>query len=141
MNSTYARRAILNHMFRSTAFAQLGTVYVAFGSADFTENNIIANELTLGVGGYARIAIGTADADWTAPVTSGGREMIANVGTLSGGTATANLNGGNPIGYFGIYDAATVGNLIRFGAFGVPITILTGYDITIAPGALQLFQG
>ena len=139
--STLERRAYLNHRFRNTAMAQLGTVYLALANADLTADNITANELTIGTGGYARIAIGTTDADWTTPVTSAGREMIANTATLSGGTASANWNSGNPIGFWGIYDAATGGNLIRFGAFSIPFTILSGYDVTIAPGAIQLTEG
>lgn len=139
--STYTRDKLLNHMFRTTAFAQLGTVYVALANADLTADNVTANELPIGTGGYARIAVGTTDSDWTAPATSGTRRMISNTGTLSGGTASANLNGGNPIGFFGIYDAATAGSLIGFGALGTPKTILSGDAITIAPGALQLLQG
>jgi hypothetical protein len=139
--SNYTRDAILNHMFRDATFTKLGTVYVALASADLTAANVTANELTIGTGGYARIAVGTTNSDWNAPATSGERRMISNTGTLSGGTASANLNGGNPIGFFGIYDASTAGNLIAFGALGTPKTILSGDAISIAPGALQLLQG
>lgn len=139
--STYEADAYLNDRFRDGgALPALGTVYVALANADLTRDNVTANELTIGTGGYARIAVPTTNADWTAPATSGGRRMISNVNTLSGGTATANLNSGNPIGYFGIYDASTGGNLIRYGALGTAVTILSGQAISIPPGALQVLE-
>jgi hypothetical protein len=139
--SNFERDLYLNGRFRDGgAIAALGTVYVALASADLTAANLTANELPIGTGGYARIAIGTTNADWAAPATSGGARMIANVSSLSGGTATANLNGGNPVGFYGIYDAATAGNLIRYGALAIPRTFLTGDAIVIPPGALQILE-
>lgn len=139
--SNYERDTYLNARFRDGgALAALGTVYVALASADLTAANLTANELPIGTGGYARIAVGTTNADWSAPATSGTRRMISNTATLNGGTASANLNGGAPIGFYGIYDAATAGNLIRFGALATPRTILSGDSIVIAPGSLQILE-
>ncbi len=138
--SNYERDLYLNSRFRDAgALAALGTVYVALHSADPTAADL-ANELPIGTGGYARIAVGTTNSDWSAPATSGGRRMIANTGTLSGGTASANLNGSNPITHYSIRDAATAGNMIRFGALASARTILSGDAIVIAPGALQILE-
>jgi hypothetical protein len=131
----------LNARFRDGGpMPPLTTVYVALASADLTRDNLTANQLPLGTGGLARIAIGTTNADWTAPIDSGGLSMISNIATLSGGTASADLNGGSPIGFYGLYDAATSGNLVRQGAFGTPKAILSGDAIVIAPGALQILE-
>ena len=139
-NSTYERRRILNQGFRDEAATKHGTLYLALASADLTADNVTANELPIGTGGYARIAIPTTNADWTAPATVGGREMISNVNTLTGGTASANLNGGTAIPNWGLYDASTGGNLIKYGTFGTPRSVLSGDPIEIAPGAIQFFQ-
>lgn len=136
-NSTYLARAILNHLFRTTALAQLGTVYIALGNADFTKDNVTANEVAT-TGGYARASVGTTDADWAAPATSGGRDVTSNAATITFPTASANWNGGNPIGFFGIYDAATAGNLLRFGALGTARTVLSGDTFQLAPGSLVI---
>jgi hypothetical protein len=133
--------AYLNGRFRDGgAIAALGTVYLALGSADFTAANVTANELAAGVGGYGRIAISTTNADWSAPVTQNGMRMISNTGTLSGGTATADLNGGVAIPAWALYTASSGGNLVRYGLFSTPKQILVGDAIVIAPGALQIFE-
>lgn len=138
--SNFERDAYLNARFRDGgALAALGTVYVALHAADPTAADL-ANELPIGTGGYARIAVGTTNADWTAPATSGTRRMISNTATLNGGTASADLNGGAPIGFYSIRDAATAGNMIRFGALATPRTILSGDSIVIAPSALQILE-
>jgi hypothetical protein len=139
--SKYESDLYLNSRFRDGgAMPALGTIYIALANADLTRLNVTANELPIGTGGYARIAVGTTNADWAAMVDSAGLSMITNSGTLSGGTASANLNGGANIGFYGIYDAATAGNLIRFGAFGTPKAILSGDAITIPPGGIQILN-
>lgn len=133
--------AYLNARFRDAgALAAFGTVYVALAAADLTRANVTANELPIGTGGYARIPVGTTNADWSAPVDLSGRQMIANTATLSGGTASADLNGGDPVGFYGLYDAATGGNLIRHGQLATAREFLLGDQIVIAPGALQILE-
>lgn len=133
--------AYLNARFRDAgALAAFGTVYLALASAPLGDTNVTANELVIGTGGYARVPIPTTNADWTAPADSGGRRMISNVNTITGATASANLNGGNPVPNYGLYDASTGGNLIRHGEFGVPPTILSGQVITVPAGAVQIFE-
>lgn len=139
--SIYESDAYLNARFRDGgALAALGTLYIALGSADFTAANITANELPLGTGGYARIPVATTNSDWTAPVSQGGMRMISNTATLTGGTATATLNGGNAVPAYAIYDAPTGGNLIRYGLFGTPKVISSGDAIVIAPNAIQILE-
>jgi hypothetical protein len=140
--STYEANLYLNGRFRDGgAIPALGTVYLAMARADLTAANVTANELAIGTGGYARLAIPTTNADWTTMVSSGGRQMISNVNTLTGATATADWNGGAAIGFWGLYDASTGGNLIRFGAFGTPKTILSADTLVVAPGSLEIFEG
>lgn len=139
--SNYEADAYLNGRFRDAGITALGTLYLALAVADLTAANVTANELTIGTAGYARVVVPTTNADWSAPITSGGRRMISNLNTLTGATVSGDLNGGAAIGFWGLYDAATAGNLIRYGAFGTPKTILNGDTIIISPGSLQIFEG
>jgi hypothetical protein len=134
------QRKVLNGIFRTTALAQVATHYVALASADLTVDNVTANELPAS-NGYARIAITRGDAQWVAPSNSALRSLVTNVNALTGPTTTGNLNGGSPIGFFGIYDALTAGNLVYCGALGTPVTILSGQVISIPAGAIQVSEG
>lgn len=136
--SNYERDLYLNGRFRDGgAIAALGTVYIALHSADPTAADL-ANELPIGTGGYARTAVGTTNSDWAAPATNGGAREIVNASTITGATASAALNGGVAIPYYSIRDAATAGNMIRYGAFGTPRTILNGETIVFPPGAISI---
>jgi hypothetical protein len=136
--STYLARAILNHVFRTTSYSKPSNVYISLHSADPTDANTTATELTIGTGGYARATVAVADAQWTAPASSGTDELITNANTISFGTASATWNSGNPITHFGIYDASTSGNLMYSGALGTSRTVLSGDPVSVAAGALSI---
>lgn len=136
--STYLARGILNHVFRTSTYSKPSNVYISLHSADPTDANLTATELAIGTGGYARATVASGDAQWTAPATSGADEVITNANTISFGTATANWNAGNAITHFGIYDAATGGNLLYSGALGTSRTVLNGDPVTVAAGALSI---
>lgn len=137
--SDYLAAAMQNHFWRDTALAQFGTVYVSLHTGDPTRANNTATEVPA-ADGYARVAIATTNAAWSAPASSGGRMVVANVDTLTWPTATGDWAGGDPIAHFGIYDALTGGNLLRFGELGEVRSILLDDIFTAAPGALQLYD-
>jgi hypothetical protein len=139
--STYLADKILGFIFRDDTWTKPTNVYWALASADLTAANVTANELPIGTGGYARAAVAVANAQWLAPATSGARRVIVNVNQITFGTATANLNGSNPVGFFGIYDAATGGNLLYYGTISTPAAILSGQPIAILAGAAQVLEG
>lgn len=139
--STYLADLQLNHVARTASWTKPTNLYFALASASLTAANVTANELPIGTGGYARAAVAVADAQWNAPATSGSYRVITNVNAINFGTATANLNGSAPIGFFGIYDAATAGNLLYYGTISTPRTVLSGDPITIAAGAAQILEG
>ena len=135
--STWFRDGILSH-FRGTQLPAFpATIYLALHSADAGADDA-ATELTIGVNGYARIPIATTTVAWTAPAYSGGRRVITNAGTLTGGTATGDLNGGVAIQYVTLRTASTAGNQIANGVLGTPKTILSGEAITFPPGTVEI---
>lgn len=136
--STWFRDGILNH-FRGTPLPAFGAnLYLALHSADAGADDA-ATELTIGTGGYARIPIAVSAGAWSVPAYSGGRRTITNTGTLVGGTATADLNGGVAIQYVTLRTDATGGSQVANGVLGTPKIILTGEQITFPPGTVQLF--
>lgn len=139
--SNYLADKVLNHVARTGSWTKPTNLYFALASADLTAANVTANELPIGTGGYARATVAVADAQWNAPATSGAYRVITNVNAINFGTASANLNGSNPIGFIGIYDAATAGNLLYYGTISTPRAVLSGDPITIAAGAVQIEQG
>jgi hypothetical protein len=78
-------------------------------------------------GSYARKA--TVGADWNA--ASGGSTSNANALTFT--TATASWG---TVTHFGLFDAATTGNLLRWAALGTSKTIGNGDTASFAVGAL-----
>lgn len=120
---------VLGLEFRTLVPTKRSTIWVGL--------RIAGVELTPGVNGYSRFSLAVADAQWTAPTTSGGNRMISNVNAWTFGTATAGL--GTPDGY-AYYDASTAGNMIRAGTIGTPRTILTGDTIQIPAGGVQEFE-
>lgn len=82
-------------------------------------------------GSYARVSVANTDAQW--PAASSGVKNNAN--TITFPTATA---GWGLITHFGIFDAASAGNLLAFGALGASRNVLTDDVFRFLATALQL---
>jgi hypothetical protein len=140
--SIYLADKIINHVLRTATFTKATNLYWALGSVDFTTNGLTASELA-NTGGYARAAIAVADADWLAPFTSGAYRITTNISAINFGTASANLNSSNPVGFISLWDSATIGagNMWLYGVISTPRVILSGDPITIAAGAADFGLG
>jgi hypothetical protein len=103
-------QGILGHLVGKTAIYTLPTAYVGLFTGVGTDAGTGFTEVS--VGAYARVA--TAAADWNSPSGSG-PSTISNANTLTFPTATADW--GSVIA-FGLFDAATTGNLLCWDFFG-----------------------
>jgi len=103
-------QGILNHIVGKTALFTMSTAYVAL----FTANGVDAGTgfTECSGGNYARVA--TAGADWNS-ASGSAPSTITNANALTFPTATAGW--GNVIA-FGLYDAASAGNLLAWDFFG-----------------------
>jgi hypothetical protein len=119
--SDYAADKVLNHLFRTATFTKLGTVYIALNDSDPTDAGL--NTEVTGTA-YARVAVTVADASWTAPAASGGVRQITNNIIISFPDPTGDWNGGNPVDYASIWDAASGGNMLASGILTTPRVIL-----------------
>ena len=121
--SDYTEQNLLKLMFRATAFAPPAT-YVALFTSDPSETGS-GTEVTGGA--YARQRVfndGTTQPYWSAPETeAGGGHQVRNVQVITFPDATADW--GN-VGWIGVFDAATGGNMLFGGALTAAKTIQTG---------------
>jgi hypothetical protein len=139
--STYLTDGVLNYLFRGGSLAAPGTVYVSLHNADPTDANVTSTELTIGTNGYARASYANGSGQWNAPATSGADRVISNVNAINFPSPTGDWNSANPIGYVGIYDAATGGNLLYSTQLGTARTVLsTDNAPQVAAGALVIHK-
>jgi hypothetical protein len=121
--SDYLENALINATLRNTGYSSPATVYVALFTTDPTDDGS-GTEVT--GGSYARVA-----ATFGAP-SNGASSTSADVqfaqATVNWGTVT----------HFGIYDAATSGNLLYHGQLTVSKTIDTGDIFKIPSGQLTV---
>jgi len=116
---------LLNAVFRNTAYSSPAAVYVGlFPSA--TPPTDAGGGTEVSGNGYARQAV-------TFGAPSGG--TITN---SSSPTFTAAGGAWGTIGYFGVFDAASAGNLLGWDALSAPKTIADGDSANFAVGALTV---
>ena len=121
--SDYLENEILDHILGTGAYTMPSTVYVGLSTASFNDDNS-GTELT--GSNYAReAATFTAAASGT---TSNSAAIEFNAATGSWGS----------ISHFGIFDAASSGNLLIHGAFTVAKTIASGDILKIPTGDLDI---
>jgi hypothetical protein len=129
--SDYLENKLIDFLFRGVAAPTLpSTLYVALFTANPTDA-VGGTEVSTSGTNYARATIArAADATGWAATNAAGSTAASSTGT--GGTTsnnaaiTFNAPGGSPWGSitgFGIFDAATNGNLLWWGALGTAKTV------------------
>lgn len=121
--SDYLEEALLNHVLRNTAYTAPATVYLALFT---TAPGEAGGGTEVSGGGYARQAI-----SFNAP--SGG--TCTNSADVNFPQATADWG---TIQGFGIFSAATGGNLLFYGNFTVAKQVLNGDYFTVPVGQLSI---
>lgn len=123
--SDYLENKVLDHIVGKTSFT-MPTAYVALSTTDFTD---------AGTGGtepgdtYARVT--TSGADWA--VASGG--ATSNAAAITFPQASASWG---TIGYFAVFDAATVGNMLFHGTVSPSKAVGAGDTPEFAIGDLDV---
>lgn len=123
--SNYLENALVNHVLRNTPYTSPGTsIYVALFTTDPTD---AGSGTEVSGGSYAREQV-TA---WDAPsngATANTSDIVFTTATASWGT----------ISHVGVYDAATVGNLLFHGPLSASKDVGNGVTFTIAAGDLDI---
>jgi hypothetical protein len=125
MLSNYLEGKWVEHVLRNTAYTSPGTsVYVSLHTADPTD---AGNGAEVSGNNYSRVQV-TA---WDAAASRATQNTNAiNFATPSGSWGTCT--------HYGIWDAATVGNLLFYGALTSSIAPTSGATVQFAAGALDL---
>ena len=138
--SNYTEDAIINWNLRGIAPSVPTAIFIALYTDDPTDANITANEVK-SVGGaapmpaYARVnaaAAGAIATGWTPPADGVTRNALAI-------TFPAN-NGALPVtvGWIGIYDALTGGNLLYHSPLQTPKILQVGDVLSFGPNTITV---
>lgn len=127
--SNYLENKIIDWLFRGQAFTPPATLYFALFTAGADEAGT-ATEVSTSGSGYARVGLAASMSNFAG--TQGAGTTTASTGT--GGTTSNNVaiqygspaaNWGSIVG-MGVYDSATGGNMLTYGALQTPKTVNAG---------------
>lgn len=135
----YLENKLIDQIFRAQVFAFPATLYIGLLTAAPSD----ATGGTEATGGsYARVAVVGSLANWAGTqaagstvASSGTGGTTSNNGAISFPTPSANWG---TITHFGIYDAASAGNLLFWGALSSSKAVFTGDAVSIQIGQLQV---
>ena len=121
--SNYLENALINAVLRATTYTSPATVYVSLWTTDPTD---AGSGTEVSGGSYARTSATFASP--TNGVTTNSADITFPQATASWGT----------VGWIGIYDASTSGNLLFHTALDTSKTIDSGDIFKIATGSLSV---
>jgi len=119
---------LIDHQFRSVTYTKPDILFVGLIS---TVSNVKTGAVTeLTGGGYARVACAPSDTNWSTVDAQG---KTSNLIPLTFPMATDNWT---PARYFGLWDAATDGNLLICSSLQTPRTVTTTTTPVFGVGTL-----
>ena len=121
--SDYLENEILDHILSTGAFTMPSNVYVGLSTGSFGDDNS-GTELT--GNNYSRVS---------ASFSAASNGTTSNSGAIEFAAATGNWGS---VGFFGLFDASSSGNLLIHGAFSSAKTIASGDILRIAAGDLDV---
>lgn len=126
--SDYLENGVNDWLWRGQAAPTLpGTVYFSLHTASPTDAN---SGTEVSAAGYARVGIARSLANFAG--TQGAGTTVASTGTSGQTSNNVAINFGSPtaawgsVGWFGVYDAATAGNLLWWGPLNTAKTVNSG---------------
>jgi hypothetical protein len=137
--SDYLENKLVDHLFRSATFAKPIGNWVALFTAAPSD---AGGGTEVAGGSYARVNLAPLDTNWmgthgtTSGASSGTGGLTSNAVAITFAAPSANWG---VVTHFGIFDAASAGNLLIWDALTTPKTINSGDAApSFAPGALQI---
>lgn len=129
--SDYLEVQLRAHIFRTASFTKPTELHVSLHTADPLD---AGSGTEVSGGSYARVQRDPLDANWTGASATDG--LTDNAAAVTFPAPTANWG---VVTHFGIWDAATAGNLLIHGALTTPKTINSGDAApSFAVGALDV---
>lgn len=130
--TNYTENNIINALFRTASFIKPANLYVGLITAVANGETGSVTEVSATATGYARVVRALADANWVDSATLNDG-TTSNVAILQFPAATADWG---TVTSFGIWDAATGGNLLIYAALTANRTITNGTTPSFGAGAL-----
>jgi hypothetical protein len=124
--SDYLENKLVDHLFRSATFAKPAALWIAL----FTAAPSDAGGGTEVTGGsYARVNLAPSDANWRPTQGATGAASVGTSGLTANAvpvTFPAPTAAWGTVSHFGIFDAATAGNLLVWDVLTTPRPIANG---------------
>jgi len=137
--SDYLENLIVDHLFRTRTWAKPTAIYVALFTAAPSDSG---GGTEVSGGSYARVALAPGDTNWAATQggtsgnSSGTGGQTSNAVAITFASPTASWG---TVTHFGLFDAASGGNLWIWDALTTPQAITSGgAAAAFAAGALQI---
>jgi len=128
--SDYLEKALNDHVLGGGDYTRPGTVYVALFTAAPSDSGG-GTEAT--GGSYARASVTNNSTNW--PGATSGTGVKSNGTAITFTTATGDWG---TVTHFAIFDAASGGNMLYWGALTASRTVLNGDTFQFAIGALTI---
>jgi hypothetical protein len=137
--SDYLENKLIDQLFRGQAAPTTTTLYVGLLTAAPSD---AGGGTEVSGGSYARVSVGSSLANWAGTQSAG--STVASSGT--GGQTSNNgaitfptpSTGWGTVTHFGIYDAASGGNLLFWGALTIAKTINQADTVTFPAASLSI---
>lgn len=131
--SDYAEKQVLDCYFGGTAITPPATLYLRLFTTAYADDGSMTEVSNSGTG-YAAVAVANNDTNW--PDATGTDPTVKQNGTtISFVTATGSWG---TVQSFGVFDAATGGNMIYGADLTTPKAISSGDTATFAANSLQI---
>ena len=138
--SDYLENKLIDQLFRAQAAAGTATLYVGLYTAAPSDPNTTGTEVS--GGNYSRVAVTSSLANWagtqsagSTAVSSGTGGQTSNNNAITFPTPSATWG---TVTHFAIYDAATTGNELFWGALTISKTINSGDTVSFPAGSLAI---
>lgn len=137
--TNYLENKLVDHIFRAQTFTAPTNLYISLHTADPTDTG--GSELAA-TGNYSRATVANSLANWAGTQSAGSTTASTGTGgqTSNNGTitfATPSASWGT-VTHFAIWDAASAGNCLLYGALTVSKTINSGDTVSFAAAALSV---
>lgn len=137
--SDYLENKLIDQIFRGQAYTFPSTLYIGLLTSTPSDTG---GGTEISGNAYTRISIANSLTNWAG--TQGAATTVASSGTTGTTSNNGSVNFPTPTGTwgtvtaFGIYDAATGGNLLFYGALTIIKTINQSDTVSFPPASLSL---
>ena len=131
--TNYTQAKILGLLLQDVSYGPLADVYVALSTTTPAEAGTGFTEPSGNA--YARVTVAANTTNFPAPTEGASGSTISNGTAITFPQATGSWG---TVTYVGLYDAATAGNLLAYGALTTSQTISSGGQLSFAIGEMAL---